>query len=242
MRLALSHPKLDWRRARPAVLTILVELLIAIALFGYLVAPPPKRVESSLTTFSLFPADKKDAPKPAKRGVAAAAKPKAPVKTPEKQPPPLPPAIKPQPNTIVQMSKSDFDAGDISKLPSHKGDSDTGDSQTASGYGPGEGPGGQKLYKAEWYREPPRSALDLYLKRGVPPGAWAIIACRTIENYHVDNCRGLGESPAGLGLTSAMRQAAWQFLVRPPRLGGKPLIGAWVSIRYDFTDGPGSDR
>ena len=61
-----------------------------------------------------------------------------------------------------------------------------------------------------------------------------MIACKTVANFHVENCQSIGESPLGSGLGRDMRLAAWQFLVRPPRRGGKPLIGSWVSIRIDF--------
>ena len=102
--------------------------------------------------------------------------------------------------------------------------------------GPGEGPGGLQLYPVAWYREPYDSELRPYLSQAkqVPPGAWAEIACRMIEHYHVENCRPLGESPRGSGLAKALRLAAWQFLVKPPREGNKVLIGSWVRIRFDF--------
>ena len=64
-----------------------------------------------------------------------------------------------------------------------------------------------------------------------------MITCKTIANYQVENCRSLGESPVGSGLSRAMRQSAWQFRIRPPRINGKPMIGAWVKIRIDFTQG-----
>ena len=90
------------------------------------------------------------------------------------------------------------------------------------------------LYRAEWYREPSNAELNGYVKAMPPGGGWALIACKTVANYHVENCQSMGESPLGSGLGRDMRLAAWQFLVRPPRHGGKPLIGSWVSIRIDF--------
>lgn len=228
----LEAPDREARRRRglAIVLTVLIEALLALALLHLGSTPIIRRdTASRMTSFQLEPAAKEEEAAPK----AVAEKAERPVEKPVIVPPekPLPPTAN---KGFVEMSQEDFAAADIGKLPpaaAKAGSGGQGDSPLAGG----NGPDGQPLYQAEWYREPRDGELAAYLPRNRPRTSWAIIACRTVADYHVDNCQALGESPPGSGLGSAMRQAAWQFRVRPPRVGNKPLIGAWVRIRFDFT-------
>lgn len=101
----------------------------------------------------------------------------------------------------------------------------------------GGGPGGERLFDADWYRKPTHTELATYLPATARQTGWGMIACQTTEGYRVENCRELGQAPAGSGFSRAVRQAAWQFRVLPPRIGGRPLIGAWVRIRIDYIEG-----
>lgn len=145
-----------------------------------------------------------------------------------------PPVVKPKVEVpaIIHVSRAEMNAWDISKVK--RADAGTGAPGTGTGklYGPGEAPGVGKLYNAEWYREPTHAELATYLPPGLKAPAWGMIACRTVDNYHVEDCRELDESPPGSGLARGLRRASWQLLVRPPRLDGKPMIGAWVRIKF----------
>jgi protein TonB len=220
----------------------LLALAAGIALFLLLLTMgvlPDRLTESNvLATFDVRPkadTDTRSAPK--------AAPPATPTPRREVTPPiivpPLPPTIFP-PEMII-LSRRDFAAADIATIapaPNSGGGSD-GTAETAdngAGDAVGTGPDGQPMYNAQWYREPTRAEMATYMpKRRLGGDAWGLIVCRTIERYRVDDCHQLGESP-GSGLSGAMRQAAWQFLIRPPRKGGKPMIGAWVRIRFDITE------
>ena len=112
-----------------------------------------------------------------------------------------------------------------------------GSGQGAKGMmGPGLGPGGAQLYPVAWLREPYDSELSPYLAalKRIPPGASAVIACRMAAHNRVENCQIIGENPRGTGLAKALRLAAWQFLVKPPRVDNKPQLGVWVRIHFDF--------
>jgi protein TonB len=98
----------------------------------------------------------------------------------------------------------------------------------------GSMPNGEPLYAARWYREPSDSELAGYLSTAKPPG-YALIACKVVEGYYVENCQLLGESPQGAMIGRAVMAAAWQFRVRPARLGGRDQFGTWVRIRIDYT-------
>lgn len=167
-------------------------------------------------------------------------------------PPKLPPRVEiPSKNQVewppgfIKLSREDIAKADISRIKPAGGGGSTGASAGGGGSaeGSGDGPGGARVYNAEWYREPTRAEMSPYMgaARGGGAGDWAMIICRTVERFHVEDCREVDESPRGSGLARALRQAAWQFLVRPPRVDGKAQVGAWVRIRFDFKPAKADD-
>src|SRR3546814_16386118 len=122
---------------------------------------------------------------------------------------------------MIIVSKEAFGASDIGKLPKDAPEVASGGGEgkaadSASTYGPGEGPGGSTLYAADWYRKPRDAELAYYMPKQVRPGSWAEIACQKVERYRVEDCRELPESPPGPGLRTALRRAPYHFKVRPP--------------------------
>lgn len=145
---------------------------------------------------------------------------------------------------FISLSKSDLAAADIGKMTgSAKGSDSNGKGSGArTAQGPGDGPGGVKLYDAQWHRRPTDAELSTYMPRNGALSGWGLIACRTVERYRVEDCQILGESPRGSGFGRAVQNAAWQFLVKPPRIDNKPQIGEWVRIRIDYTSTPARTR
>jgi len=247
MRTAFFFPMPDLQREplgrRATALAVVIAVHLLLLLLLVMLAPPRTPTRPSDKVFTLRAIDAlKAAPAPAPTAQARTKpRPDAPrMPKPIVTPPPRPDA-KP-----ALFGTELFEAVDITKLPNHseeravanaeaEGVGAAGDSTAA--VGPGGGPHGETLYNAEWVREPTNAELAYYLpSRGIPPGSWGTIACRTISRFHVEDCAELGESPPGSGLARALRQAAWQFLVRPPRVGGKLKVGEWVSIRIDFSE------
>lgn len=128
----------------------------------------------------------------------------------------------------IEMTKAEMAAADIGKMPKSAGGSASGDSEEV-----GRAPNGEILYAAEWARHPTNAELGGYLPRNTQDG-WGLVACRTAPENRVENCIELDQSPRGSHLARAVRQAAWQFRVRPPRKNGRPLIGSWVRIRIEY--------
>jgi protein TonB len=140
-------------------------------------------------------------------------------------PPPQPPKTAPP---WVEMSHADMAAADIANASPSAGSGSADDTEAV-----GRGPNGETLYAAEWARRPTDAELSGYLPATAPDG-FGLIACKTIPGNRVDDCIELDQEPHGSHLASAVRQAAWQFRVRPPRKNGRPMIGEWVEIRIDY--------
>jgi protein TonB len=222
----------------------LVEALLVLAVLslGLTERKPPEKVRPNLVSVTMRPAEEKAPEKAAARPNPA----KQAIQQPRQlaQPVPQPLAPKPaiKPPAVIVPTTNPLAALDISKLAR----SPSG--PPAPGRGPmgpanfavagdskrvGSAPNGQPMYAASWYREPYDDELQGYLSTADGPG-WALIACRTVPNFRVDDCVGLDEYPAGSRILRAVLAAAWQFEVRPPRVGGISQVGSWVRIRIDY--------
>ncbi|QPI73418.1 hypothetical protein [Sphingobium sp. Cam5-1] len=230
-------------------------LLFALGLNGLLLlalltlAPHPDMREEdprNPVTFEMAAAPeeaaKKSVEKRKKRVEAAAPKkkteiqPQKPVQKPLVE---LPVTLPPVTVPFLELDSAQMASADIGKMaPKDAGAGAEGKGNSPAAAGPGEGPGGVQLFEAEWYRPPSHAELASYLPASAPAGGWGLVACKTVENFRVENCQALGESPQGSGFARAVRLAAWQFLVRPPRVNGKSMVGAWVRIRIDYTPAP----
>jgi protein TonB len=223
-----------------ALVALLIWMLIHL---GLLPDTLPSKPPGSLTTINVQ--GDKPSHAAAAKAIKAPTKHQAPAPTVTKVSPPIPkPKVPPPPIPWIQMSHDDFASSDISTKPnraaerSASGQGDQGaDNGAAAGNdnGSGGGPQGDRLYNAQWYPHPPTEAeMDFYMpKNGLHANGYGDIACRTVANYRVVDCKELGDSP-GSGFARAMVNAAWQFRVLPPRVNGKPMVGAWVHIHYDF--------
>lgn len=218
-------------------LTILLHLIVVLLIIYIRGPAPPRKEERSLLGFAIPapPSARKEKEKSEaseEKKQVTKKEPVKPVPLPYVPPPPLIPGKVPTPpqSAFIEISKADFAASDISRIGKSGGG--TGDSKAVQG--PGEGPGGATLYDADWARRPTNAELAGYLPARAPSKGWGLVACRTAPGNRVENCQSMGESPLGSGFARAVREAAWQFRVLPPRINGQPVIGAWVRIRITY--------
>lgn len=229
------------------MLALAIEVLLVLAILTLGIAPePPKPKEGPrLTTFAVEgpkpasepePAQARDRPALAEVQIQPQqASPSAPSTAPQlAQPAPQPPPL----IQIPSKQPGGFNIANLPRQPTAPGPKKAmmgpaftplaGDSKRI-----GTAPGGQALYAAAWYREPDDSELAGYLSTADGPG-YALIACRTVADWRVEDCVALDEYPSGSNIARATLAAAWQFRVRPPRLGGVYKVGEWVRIRIDY--------
>ena len=224
------------RRALGLALAVAIELLIVLALLTLGVDRSGRAHGDSSLSVIFLPGKKSAAPKPAAPATKAARPAPAPPVRAALAPPrvKLPPRSHDLPMLIV--TKETFAAADIRNLGSKGAPGVANEEATAGDTARvGTAPNGEPMYAAEWVREPTDRELSGYLPPRMPDGGgWGLVACKTVSRYHVEDCAELGNSPPGSHLASAVRQAAWQFLVRPPRVNGRELTGTWVRIRIDY--------
>jgi protein TonB len=240
------------RRTLAISLALAIEALLLLLLLSLSSEDRPGKREKGITIVKLEAAEVPDeAPEPASPEPADE-RPEPPQPETERPPPPQPaepplpepaeaqalPTAPPIPPAPIQRPPSaEIPRNPVPSAPAARkvyGPPDKGGSPAfRDSERVGTAPNGEPLYAAAWYREPREDQLRAYLSTARGPG-WGLIACRTAPDYRVEDCVGLDEEPRGSQITRAVLAAAWEFRVRPPRLGGRSLVGGWVRIRIDY--------
>ncbi|MEM7687883.1 MAG: hypothetical protein AAF291_02580 [Pseudomonadota bacterium] len=233
-------------------LALIAEILIIALLLtlGWNVAGDDEEGSSVLTTIEARnvteeePSPEESAPEPAQ------SEPEPEITPPQPQPvepdPPTPPVLQPTPVEPPAVALPLPEAPPRPAPPAPK--PPAAPAAPAPAYGPpdtgapgsqfdsrrvGTAPNGEPMYAARWYREPTRHELAGYLSTATAPST-ALIVCRTVPDFYVEDCELLGESPSGSNIGRAVLAATWQFRVRPAIVGGRSQVGSWVRIRIDY--------
>ena len=224
------------RRAAGILFALFIEGLLALLLLTLAPSISEKVAPMAVFRLDMIRDEEPESEAEPPEAQSAAAQP------PERKSPPTPvePPPVPMELPVIQLSREEMAATDIANLPPPTAPAPrpmmgppaptyAGDSQRVDG----TGPNGEPLYAASWYREPYDDELAGYLSTARGPG-WGLIACRTVQDFRVEDCVALGEYPQGSNIARSVLAAAWQFRVRPPQIGGRAMVGEWVRIRIDY--------
>ena len=244
------------RRAFAIGAALLIEALLLFLLLSLGLEQPKGGREPSITVVNIRtpdvadevsePSSPESAPRaeqrpepqrpPAEQPPLPSPAPAAPRPPAQAQPAPLPRPVLPEPEArppAFELPRSA--APSAPKSGKVYGPADSGGSRASrDSERVGTAPNGEPLYAAAWYREPEARMLGAYLSTAKGPG-WGLIACRTAPQYRVEDCVALEEYPQGSQINRAVLAAAWEFRVRPARIGGRSQVGSWVRIRIDYS-------
>ena len=211
-------------------------LLLALLTLGRSVEPPPK---AQLTEVNL---EARDMAEPEAEEPAPEESPPSPRESSAPQPvETAAPVVAPAP---VPVSRIPLPTAPLVPTPAEprpappravirdqaSGPPNTGAPRSSDSERVGTAPDGSPLYASQWYREPGAEFFGFFSTAS--PGR-GLMACRTIANFYVTDCVPLGETQ-GSRLNRSMLAGSGVLRVRPPRLGGRSLVGSWVRIRIDY--------
>jgi protein TonB len=227
------------RRALGLGLTLAIEALVLLLLLG-LVSEKRDEIEEVRLTMVSLPAEKAAEEAPEDRAPDSERPARQPEPEEPRPPQPAEPAAAPPPPAILlptpwQLPPPAAAPRSDRPVPARPvyGPPDTRPAAMRDTERVGTAPNGEPLYAASWYREPDDAMLRAYLSTANGPG-WGLIACRTAPGYRVEDCVALEEYPQGSQINRSVLAAAWEFRVRPPRRGGRLMVGSWVRIRISY--------